>query len=70
MRPFHSTHAFVHLEVLYLCMHARRRMVEVPRIRIGRRQTIETLINEEALLFTKYLRDERGTWVPRIIIPQ
>jgi len=39
------------------------RMVEVPRIRIGRRQTIETLINEEALLFAKYLRDERGTWV-------
>ncbi len=46
------------------------RMVEVPRIRIGRRQTIETLINEEALLFAKYLRDERGTWGPRITIPQ
>jgi hypothetical protein len=46
------------------------RMVEVPRIRIGRRQTIEALINEEALLFAKYLRDERGTWGPRITIPQ
>jgi uncharacterized protein len=27
---------------------------------VGERQTIETLINEEALLFAKYLRNERG----------
>jgi len=40
--------------------------VEVPRIRIGKRQTIETLISEEALLLAKFLRDERQTWVPRI----
>jgi hypothetical protein len=26
----------------------------------------ETLINEEALLFAKYLRDERKAWTPRI----
>ena len=26
--------------------------VEIPRIRVGKRQTLETLINEEALLFT------------------
>jgi NADPH-dependent 2,4-dienoyl-CoA reductase/sulfur reductase-like enzyme len=43
-------------------------MVEIPRIRVGKRQTIETLINEEALLFAKYLRDERETWIPRIAI--
>ena len=42
-------------------------MVEVPRIRIGERQTIETLINEEALLFAKYLRHERKDWNPRIV---
>jgi CRISPR-associated protein Cas1 len=41
-------------------------IVEVPRIRIGKRQTIETLINEEALLLSKYLRDERDNWTPRI----
>jgi len=41
--------------------------VEIPRIRVGRRQTLETLINEEALLFAKYLRDERETWIPRIM---
>ena len=41
-------------------------MFEVPRIRIGNRQSIETLINEEALLLAKYLRDERRTWTPRI----
>jgi len=42
------------------------RIVEVPRIRIGGRQMIETLINEEALLLAKFLRDERKTWIPRI----
>ena len=41
-------------------------MVELPRIRIGKRQTIETLISEEALLLGKFLRDEKITWVPRI----
>ena len=41
-------------------------MAEIPRIRVGKRQTIETLINEEALLFAQYLRDERKTWMPRI----
>jgi CRISPR-associated protein Cas1 len=32
--------------------------VAIPRIRRGEHQEIETLINEEALLFAKYLRDE------------
>jgi hypothetical protein len=43
-------------------------MVEIPRNRVGKKQTIETLINEEALLFAKYLRDERETWIPRIVV--
>jgi len=33
--------------------------VEIPRMKVGERQTIETLISEEALLFAKYLRNER-----------
>ena len=33
--------------------------VEIPRIRVGQRQTIETLINKEALLLAKFLRNER-----------
>lgn len=41
-------------------------MVEIPRIKVGERQNIETLINEEALLFAKYLRDEISAWNPRI----
>lgn len=41
--------------------------VETPRIRRGEHQEIETLINEEALLFAKYLRDEKPTWNPRIV---
>jgi 23S rRNA pseudoU1915 N3-methylase RlmH len=40
--------------------------VEVPRMRRGKRQELETLINEEAFLFAQYLRNERQTWVPRI----
>jgi CRISPR-associated protein Cas1 len=42
--------------------------VEMPRIRYGSRQTLETLINEEALLLAKYLRSERSGWTPRITV--
>jgi CRISPR-associated protein Cas1 len=41
--------------------------VDLPRIRRGSKQKIETLINEEALLFARYLRDEKPTWNPRIV---
>ena len=40
--------------------------VEIPRIRVGKQQTVETLINEEAMLMAKHLRDEMQTWIPRI----
>jgi CRISPR-associated protein Cas1 len=40
--------------------------VKIPRIRMGDTQEIETLINEEALLLAKFLRNERQTWTPRI----
>jgi len=33
----------------------------------GVRQEVETLVNEEALLFAKYLRNERKDWVPRFV---
>jgi hypothetical protein len=39
--------------------------IELPLIRHGKRQRIETLINEEALLLDKYLRNEKKTWAPR-----
>lgn len=42
------------------------RTVEIPRIKHGNRQTLETLIDEEALLFAKLLRGERETWIPRL----
>jgi CRISPR-associated protein Cas1 len=41
-------------------------MVEIPRVRHGSKQSIETLINEEALLLARYLRNERPSWAPRI----
>jgi CRISPR-associated protein Cas1 len=40
--------------------------VEIPRIKVGKRREIETLIAEEALLFAKYLREEIPAWNPRI----
>lgn len=40
--------------------------VEIPLIRYGKRQRIETLINEEALLLAKYLRGERKALTPRV----
>ena len=41
--------------------------IEIPRIKIGKRQTLETLINEEVLLLAKYLRNECDKWTPRIV---
>ena len=41
------------------------RKVNIPRIKHGKTQTIDTLISEEALLFAKYLRGETKEWTPR-----
>jgi len=43
-------------------------MIEMPRVRHGNKQTVETLINEEALLLAKYLRDKKPSWHPRILV--
>ena len=43
-------------------------MIEVPRMKVGRKQTVETLINEEALLLAMFLRNETASWKPRITI--
>ena len=40
--------------------------VKISRYRMGKRQELETLINEEAMLFAKYVRSEKQTWNPRI----
>ena len=40
--------------------------VEIPRIRIGKKQELETLISEEALVFARYLRSQKSSWKPRI----
>lgn len=41
--------------------------VNIPRIKHGRTQEVETLINEEALLLAKFLRGERSSWTPRLV---
>jgi hypothetical protein len=38
--------------------------VPIPRIKHGEKQTLDTLICEEALLLVKFLRRERNSWVP------
>jgi CRISPR/Cas system-associated endonuclease Cas1 len=43
--------------------------VDIPQIKHGKSQTIETLINEEAYLLAKYLRNENPQWKPRIAVP-
>jgi CRISPR/Cas system-associated endonuclease Cas1 len=40
--------------------------IEIPRMRYGFSQTLDTLINEEALLLARFLRNEKETWIPRI----
>jgi hypothetical protein len=40
--------------------------VDIPRIRVGDKQEIETLINEEAMLLAMFLRDEKQSWKPRV----
>jgi hypothetical protein len=40
--------------------------VEILRIKVGKKQTIDTLISEEAMLLAKYLRNEKKNWNPRI----
>jgi len=44
------------------------REVDIPRIKHGKMQTIDTLISEEALLLAKYLRNEKEEWLPRVYI--
>jgi hypothetical protein len=42
--------------------------IEIPRIRVGKKQKIEILINEEALVLGMYLRNEKKEWIPRIVV--
>jgi len=41
-------------------------IVEISRVKHGNKQTVETLINEEALLLAMFLRNEKQSWKPRI----
>lgn len=41
--------------------------VTIPRMRYGSKQTLDTLISEEALLFAQFLRNEKPSWIPRIV---
>jgi CRISPR-associated protein Cas1 len=56
-----QTHDFVKALNMYF-----QSKVQIPRIRMGAKQELETLINEEASLFAMYLRSDRQTWIPRI----
>ncbi len=38
----------------------------MPRIQMGNKQEVETLVNEEALLLAMLFRNEKKEWIPRI----
>jgi hypothetical protein len=40
--------------------------IEIPRIKQGNKQTLNSLINEEAFLLARFLRNEKREWIPRI----
>ena len=42
------------------------RKVEIQRIKHGKKQTLDTLISEEAFLLARYLRNEKQNWIPRL----
>ena len=41
-------------------------VVAIPRSRHRFKQTLDVLISKEAILFGKYLREEKTIWIPRI----
>ncbi len=43
-------------------------VVDVPRVKHGDRQSINSLINEEVKLLGKYFRDEITKWTPRVVV--
>ena len=48
------------------CWNLFESIIEVSRIKVGKKQSITTLITEVALLLSKFLRNELKTWKPRI----
>ena len=54
--------------LVFFCLRSRRSIDEIPRMKVEKEQTIETLTNEEALLLAKFLRNETDSWYPRIVL--
>ncbi|MHA1974417.1 MAG: CRISPR-associated endonuclease Cas1 [Candidatus Hodarchaeales archaeon] len=46
-----------------------QRIVDIPRVKRGKRQKIDSLITEEAFRLGRYLRVDDSEWVPRIALP-
>ena len=46
------------------------RVVQIARIRHGNRQTLDTLVSEEAILLAKFLTNEKQSWIPRLVSVQ
>ena len=42
--------------------------VAAPRVKVGKKQSLNSLICEEAMLFAKHLRSEHKSWIPRLPI--
>jgi CRISPR-associated protein Cas1 len=42
--------------------------IEIRRVKHGNRQSLETLINEEAFLLAQHIRNEEAIWSPRLAV--
>ena len=46
--------------------HCFQSTVEIPRIKVAKKQKLETLVNEESLTLAKFIRNETKIWYPRL----
>jgi hypothetical protein len=54
---------------IWLAMMVRLIGVKLLAVAVDNFVLLETLINEEACLLAMFLRNEKSTWIPRILSP-
>jgi hypothetical protein len=42
--------------------------IEIPRMKVRKKQSNETLIDKESFPLSKYIIDEREIWTPRLAV--
>ncbi|MDQ1279106.1 MAG: hypothetical protein QG670_366 [Thermoproteota archaeon] len=41
-------------------------IIDVPRMKVGKKQSLNSLICKETSLFARRLKDESKSWIPRL----